>query len=45
MPEMLTPFCYMIRSGIDVIVANREILDMFFDMCKTVRVLYANDAI
>ena len=40
--EMLTPFCYMIRSGIDVIVANREILDMFFDMAKTVKLCQNN---
>lgn len=35
-PEMLEPLFYIVRGGAEIIPDNREILDMLFDMCKTV---------
>ena len=33
---MLEPLHYIVRSGASAIVEHRELLDMLFDMCKTV---------
>ena len=34
---MLEPLYFIVRSGGDVIAERRELLDMLFDICKTVR--------